>query len=198
MPSRNSCPARPLIILSYGHLGRAILLRHFQNLLKWGFLPTLTVNHGSSSSIFPLSTNDFICHVLVPEAAILLIMEDKGHTTEQVANSPERVAARAEACRARKKSVECGRWRFRADGDEAEAILNKLERQESKTRRLYQRLRGPASPTVLKVEERATRSQPVVVSEDETTESGITGYKSKKSTRKHHRITTPETGTKPP
>ncbi len=197
MSSRNSCPARPLIILSYGHLGRAILLRHFQNLLKWGFLPTLTVNHGSSSSIFPLSTNDFICHVLVPEAAILLIMEDKGHTTEQVANSPERVAARAEACRARKKSVECGRWRFRADGDEAEAILNKLERQESKTRRLYQRLRGPASPTVLKVEERATRSQPVVVSE-ETTESGITGYKSKKSTRKHHRITTPETGTKPP
>lgn len=135
MSSRNSCPARPLIILSYGHLGRAILLRHFQNLLKWGFLPTLTVNHGSSSSIFPLSTNDFICHVLVPEAAILLIMEDKGHSTEQVANSPERVAARAEACRR-------GRRAWNVDDGGSALMVTKPRRYSTSLRGKSQRRGG--------------------------------------------------------
>ena len=88
---------------------------------------------------------DFICHILVPEAAILLMMEDIGWTGKWPAGSVKWNAARIEASRQREKSVEYGRWKFRADGEEAEVIFRKLEERELETKRLVSRLHGTGS-----------------------------------------------------
>ena len=72
-------------------------------------------------------------------------MEDMGWTGGWPAHSKEWDAGFTKASRLRRKSVEYGRWKFRADGEEAEVILRKLEEREFETKRLVSRLHETAS-----------------------------------------------------
>ncbi|WVR04008.1 hypothetical protein IAU60_001007 [Kwoniella sp. DSM 27419] len=114
----------------YGDLGRDIVINHFLQLREWGYFPTLrpatstsskTSNRHAPPSLDPLSWHDFISHVLVPEAANLLIMDDKGHRWQRPDD-----AAYHEAVRVRRDSVRYGTWKFRDEGREAEGIKEAL------------------------------------------------------------------------
>ncbi|CAD6570651.1 MAG: hypothetical protein TREMPRED_005939 [Tremellales sp. Tagirdzhanova-0007] len=60
----------------YGHFGKEIIIQHFLNLVRWKFLlPSFDIG---TSIIHPLSIVDFILNILLPEASIRLIMQDKG------------------------------------------------------------------------------------------------------------------------
>ena len=123
-----------LTCLSYGLMGRAVLHRHFQNLMKWGFLAALASTSAAPSPIHPLSTQEFISHVLIPEAAILLVMQDQGWSrgTSRPEDWDDR---RAEAFQIWRGSTEYGRYRFREDGEEAEVVYSQLEEIYPETRR---------------------------------------------------------------
>lgn len=171
------------------------MLRHLQNILKWGHLPTLKRRQdrlSSSLSIHPLSTHDFICHVLLPEAAILLIMEDKGWAGD-VIHQWEWDDARNEASVVKAKSVEYGRWKFQADGEAAEATLSQLEKREPELKRHIERARD--SRVKAKRDDREnSKSQAVVVSDEDSITSLITAYPIKPSKRPCA-ITTPDSNT---
>ncbi|ORX36311.1 hypothetical protein BD324DRAFT_651551 [Kockovaella imperatae] len=81
----------------YGDHGRNVLLEHFLLLLKWKLLRV------DRSKIQPLSVSNFIQLVLVPEAAVLLIMVDKGWKCDINGES----IAREEAMQIRAQS-----WRY--------------------------------------------------------------------------------------
>ncbi|KAK4685605.1 hypothetical protein P7C73_g4547, partial [Tremellales sp. Uapishka_1] len=106
----------------YGDLGRLIISTHFQNLLKWGLLPT--------GNMQPLTPADFISFVLVPETSVLLIQDHEGVT-------------KAEAIDQWKRSSLYGRWRFRDDGEEAKRIMKEiklgLESREERAREARER-----------------------------------------------------------
>lgn len=82
----------------------------------------------STSVIHPLSPTDFITCVLVPEAAVLLIMEDNGWSGG--CRGPAWDAARKEAMVIRGKSEEYGHWKFRENSIEGERVRAVLKRQE--------------------------------------------------------------------
>jgi hypothetical protein len=94
-------------------------MHHFQCLLQWGHLPLAT------DAIQPLSASDFIMMVLVPEAATLLIMEDRGWTSAKCKGSAWK-DARAVALEVRTDSAEYGRWRFRGESDAGQRIVETL------------------------------------------------------------------------
>ncbi|WVW79927.1 hypothetical protein I302_101898 [Kwoniella bestiolae CBS 10118] len=109
----------------YGDLGRIILIDHFLSMRKWGYYPWLTKSL-NPPTIDPLSWTEFVTHVLVPEASILLIMDDQKSPTEYV-----------EAERIRKESVNYGMWKFREDDEDSKGILSELmEGKEDKKGRL--------------------------------------------------------------
>ncbi|KAL1409525.1 hypothetical protein Q8F55_003508 [Vanrija albida] len=115
----------------YGDLGRAIIIQHFQQLVNWGHLPSLT-----NQQVAPFTVPDFIISVLAPEAAILLIMEDQGWTSE-ACHGPEWKAARKAANLTRTASSEYGQCKFRATGLVGSRLLSELEKDvENKRARL--------------------------------------------------------------
>ncbi|KLT46045.1 hypothetical protein CC85DRAFT_282184 [Cutaneotrichosporon oleaginosum] len=106
----------------YGDLGRAIMIMHFQNLIRWGHLIL-----GASTA--PLPETDFIVTVLVPESAVLLTMEDggwDGHATKGEGWEDARAGA-MDLCR---RAGPYGYWRFRADG-EGQRVLDKVRQAAS-------------------------------------------------------------------
>ena len=120
---------------SYGQLGRAIILRHYEHLSQWNLLPRLSSKEGKTA-IAPLTTTEFISHVLVPEASIRLIMSDKGWKGDQDAQSQAYTRARSEAFTIRADSIDFGRGRYSADGEEAREILEAMEGREEEIRRV--------------------------------------------------------------
>ena len=179
--------------VSYGHLGRAILVRLFQNLLKWGLLPTLASRADSPSPIQPLSPSDFICQVLVPEAAVFLIMEDRGYKSDGLARSATWDEDRAGASHVRKESVEYGRWKFRGDGPDAEDILEELDRRESDVRRPVKRVRGSGLPRRVAVSRNKVASDPNPISDDDSIGSLPTASSPEPAVKRRRTITTPDT-----
>ncbi|WVF66867.1 hypothetical protein IAT40_001610 [Kwoniella sp. CBS 6097] len=133
----------------YGDLGRTIIINHFLNLRKWGYFPSLKSSSSSQTaqtpsqstiaeqhnpiSLEPLSWHDFVSHVLVPEASVLLIMQDRGNSYATVQGYEEAEAVRAE-------SIKYGTWKFREEGDEAEDILEKLRNSVDKKRKRLRRI----------------------------------------------------------
>lgn len=105
---------------SYGPLGGEIIKWHFQNLKEWG---RLTLDERVTH---PLSPTHFIARILVPEAANLLIMDDRSLVRGSVPFKEayaEIRAASAETERIRQQSVEFGKYMFRGDGSKADEIL---------------------------------------------------------------------------
>ena len=88
---------------SYGQLGKEIIAQHFTNLVRWKhLLPSIDVG---ISVIHPLSIVDFIFNILAPEAAIRLMMQDKGWTGAQPMQSPAWEAAWKDADQVRRSSI---------------------------------------------------------------------------------------------
>ncbi|WWD16715.1 hypothetical protein CI109_101146 [Kwoniella shandongensis] len=111
----------------YGELGRIVLTDNFQRFRSRGWLePTIPPAKSSSShtpsAIHPLTANDFITTILVPEASILLIMADRGAASF----TEERYTDAAEI---RAKSAKYGDWRFRADDEASQAVLEEIRRR---------------------------------------------------------------------
>lgn len=133
----------------YGDLGRAIIIHHYQHLVKWKLL-TLRPD-----DIQPLSSTDFIIHVLVPEVAIALIMQDQGWKGQEAATSTAGKAARAKAMKTHQRSGEYGRAAFREESVQGREVLGHLEATlEQKRRRLERRAQEEASahrPQVIEV-----------------------------------------------
>ncbi|WWC68837.1 uncharacterized protein I206_102772 [Kwoniella pini CBS 10737] len=115
----------------FGELGRTILINHFMSLRKWGYYPSLkSSDPHHPPSLTPLSWTEFLSHVLIPEASILLIMSNKGATTFTE-------KAYGEAKKIRKESVTYGNWKFREDDEDSQEILATLhENKEAKKERL--------------------------------------------------------------
>lgn len=111
---------------SYGGLGQKIIIQHFQQLHSWGHLPTL-----DTDAIYPLSASDFIITVLVPEAVLLLIMQDKGWNSSKCKGDAW-TTARDAAQEVRHKSAEYGRWRYREEGEAGKQVLETLAARVSK------------------------------------------------------------------
>jgi hypothetical protein len=101
-----------------------VIIHHFQQLIQWGFLPAL-----SSDEIYPLSQTDFILNVLVPEAATLLIMQDKGWNKPRARGEGWQDALKT-ARTMRLKSAEYGRWRYREEGEEGQRVLKEITSEQ--------------------------------------------------------------------
>lgn len=133
----------------YGDLGRAIIIHHFQHLVKWKVL-TLRPD-----DIQPLSSADFIIHVLVPEAAIQLIMQDQGWDGQGATDKVAAKEARAKARDIHRRSGEYGRAAFREESAQGREVLGHLEATlQEKRRRLERRVREETSshqPQVIEV-----------------------------------------------
>lgn len=127
--------AAVLIDCSYGELGRTIILQHLQRLLEWRCFPSLLPGKdGSPPACAPFLPNDFFVHVLVPEAAILLIMEDH-HGTDNVPPT-DFAAAKTAAKRLWKESGEYGVWRFREDDEDGERVIRQLQDDKDEIERM--------------------------------------------------------------
>jgi len=119
-------------------------------------------------------------------------MEDKGWAGD-VIHQWEWDDARNEASVVKAKSVEYGRWKFQADGEAAEATLSQLEKREPELKRHIERARD--SRVKAKRDDREnSKSQAVVVSDEDSITSLITAYPIKPSKRPCA-ITTPLTVT---
>jgi hypothetical protein len=113
--------------VSYGDLGRAIMINHFQNLIQWGHLVL-------GPNIEPLPSTEFIITVLVPEAAVLLTMEDGGFDGS-IVKGEEWDKAREPAMEICQRAGRYGYWRFRGDGEEGRRVLERLEKAAPEKRR---------------------------------------------------------------
>jgi len=130
------------LIDSYGHLGRTILLQHYLNLLHWGLLPELDVDPiDGTYPTSPLTPLEFITHVVVPEAAILLIMGDQGWTGEYNDTTEQWGKARQKAYNTWLKSGEYGRARFSTDDAEGTDILSSIQDRTKEIKRACKRRR---------------------------------------------------------
>ncbi|BEI82469.1 hypothetical protein CcaverHIS002_0303370 [Cutaneotrichosporon cavernicola] len=125
----------------YGDLGRAIMIRHFQNLILWRYLKL-----GSDTA--PLPETDFIVTVLVPEAAVLLTMEDKGWDISLPPKGEEWDKARAEAMEICRRAGRYGYWKFREDGDKGRLMLERIDQAASKKRRRLEATRQAVSAEI--------------------------------------------------
>ena len=96
-----------------------------------------------ASPIHPLGVNEFVYNVLVPEASIRLIMQDKGWQGEQQAYCPSWEAAWEDASQVRTSSVLFGSSRWRTDDPECLAILEQIREEDEKMRDLIERTRRP-------------------------------------------------------
>ena len=137
---------------SYGPLGRTIILQHYLNLFHWGLLPELEAD--PIDGIYPtapLTPLEFITHVVVPEAAILLIMGDKGWQGELDDTTAEWGRARKEAYDIWSSSGEYGRARFTEDDAYAKETLDMIQaktqavKKACKKRRKGKVVRRPVS-----------------------------------------------------
>lgn len=144
---------------SYGHLGRTIILRHFSNLLMWGLLPSLINTDEEISPIYPLTPLEFIGHIMVPEAAIRLIMSDQGWTGQKDKQTPEWKTARGVAFRVWKDSVEYGRWKYREDSEEAKSVMRILRKKDASTKIACEMIRDQAQHTWFESEDESEASQ---------------------------------------
>lgn len=131
----------------YGQLGQVVLNTHFRQLIRWGVLPL--EDHQGSPIFSPLSINDFISYVLIPETATLLIMEDQGYRH----TSGDKVAfdrRHQEAGETRMDSCEYGRWKFPEDSKLARDVLRQLDmavkQKKVKFRRLARSKREAVAP----------------------------------------------------
>jgi len=117
------------------------MLQHYLNLLHWGLLPELDPSPSGIYPTAPLTPLEFITHVLVPETAILLIMNDRGWTGEHDDATEEWGKARQEAYDIWTKSGEYGRARFVADDAEAKETLNAIQDRGTETRKACRKRR---------------------------------------------------------
>ncbi|WVN90465.1 uncharacterized protein L203_105701 [Cryptococcus depauperatus CBS 7841] len=127
----------------YGEVGRLVLIDHFQNLRQWGYLvPSVPPARRGSAAldnvalpIDPLSPNDFIVNVLVPEVAVFLIMDDRGYTKL----SPD---GYDEACRIREESARYGDWKFSEGDNKLKKTLEEIRREDDDKRKRLKKLYG--------------------------------------------------------
>ncbi|OCF58123.1 hypothetical protein L486_04153 [Kwoniella mangroviensis CBS 10435] len=105
----------------YGDLGRIILIEHFLSMRKWGYNPWLKSDTPMYPELIdPLSWTEFLTHILVPEASVLLIMDDHGHGRDG------KLEGYKESEKIRKESVGYGTWKFREDDDDSRIVMNGL------------------------------------------------------------------------
>lgn len=97
---------------SYGVTGRSIIADHLRNLVKWGYYPTLARRPGEASIYEPMTNEEFIENILIPEAGILLIMDDLG-SSDGSRSAGDKAEIRAQAEKVWKESREYGRWHFK-------------------------------------------------------------------------------------
>lgn len=109
-------------------------MRHFQNLHSWRLTPRLTATDTEISPITPLTPMEFFNHVVVPEAGIRLIMADQGWTGRYSSSSAAWGEARREAYKVWKASADFGRWKYRAESEEAKDMLDMLLSKDRETR----------------------------------------------------------------
>lgn len=139
------------------------MIYHFQNLTRWGHLKL-----GDATA--PLPETDFIATVLVPEAAVLLIMEDDGWASD-ISKGEEWDEARAQAMERLKKSAAYGYWRFRGDGDEGRCVLDRLEKASGAKRRRLDAARDAVEAEIarkIKAERAAINADIVLVASSDT------------------------------
>ena len=165
------------------------MLRHFQNLLKW---KCLQVDLESESSIQPLTIIDFLTHVMVPEAAILLIMEDEGWNMDADLTSEGYRTAWVEASRLRATSVEYGRWRFRAEGLEAEATFEDLDQTRPETKRLAKQVLASAKTRKCTTGPEVDEIM-LVISSSQSSDESVIAISPTTPKKTHRIITSPET-----
>ena len=79
---------------------------------------------------------------MIPEASILLLMEDRGWTEEQPSRCPAWEAAWTEAARIRRSSVVFGQWKYREDAEEYRKIIQEVEKKKADLRPMIERIRG--------------------------------------------------------
>jgi len=115
---------------SYGQIGSELIKWHFQNMLDWGYSSPLQHDNPSCS---PLAPREFIARVLVPEAAVLLIMDDQGWTPSPSSDVSWNEAY-ARAAVVRTESVEYGKVKFRGLGGEADKIFKEWSRSVDERR----------------------------------------------------------------
>ncbi|WWC99098.1 hypothetical protein V866_005993 [Kwoniella sp. B9012] len=117
----------------YGDLGRVILIEHFLSMRKWGCYPWLKSDTPMYPDLIdPLSWTEFVTHILVPEASVLLIMDDRGHGHGHCHGE-----GYEESVKIRKESVGYGTWKFREDDDDSKIVMDGLmNRKDDKKKRL--------------------------------------------------------------
>lgn len=160
---------------SYGSLGKEVITRHMQHLLSWGYFPTLRPSDpGEVRSCEPLSAHDFVSHILVPEASILLIMEDLGWRGVHKPGSDEWKEARNRAATVWRKSREYGRGRFGEGMEEGRAVLKEVQKRlEGMKDEIDEERRGDEVRKKRRLDKRKrTRKgearEPIIISDDES------------------------------
>ena len=116
------------------------MIQHYLSLVRWKYL--LPSTDFDTSPIYPLSTVDFILNILVPEASIRLIMQDKGWRGEQPPHSPAWESAWKDASQVRYSSVSFGIMRWRSNDEECRSILEEVRQGEGEMKQRIERMRG--------------------------------------------------------
>jgi hypothetical protein len=163
---------------SYGSLGKEIITRHMQHLLSWGYFPTLRPSDpGEVRSCEPLSAHDFVSHIIVPEASILLIMEDLGWRGVHKLGSDEWTKTRNRAVTVWRKSREYGRGRFGEGMEGGRAVLKEVQKRlEGMKDEIDEERRGDEvrkrkrleKKKKKKGEARGEAREPIIISDDES------------------------------
>ena len=92
--------------------------------------------------IHPLSIVDFILNILLPEASIRLIVQDKGWNGGEPMQSSAWDAPWRDADQVRCSSAPFGNVRRRADNKECQSILEEVHNRDMNTRKLVMEMRG--------------------------------------------------------
>lgn len=143
-----------------------------QHLLSWSYFPTLRPSDpGEVRSCEPLSAHDFVSHILVPEASILLIMEDLGWRGVAKLGSEEWTEARNRAVTVWRKSREYGRGRFGEGMEGGRAVLKEVQKTlEGMREEIEVERRGDEARKKRKMEKRRRKGEaqePIIISDDE-------------------------------
>jgi hypothetical protein len=99
-----------------------VISEHFRNLISWGRLPTLTKDN---KYVTPMTSHEYIEHIMIPEASILLIQDDLA-MEKGLATTKGRASVRKEAEEIWKASAEYGKWKFRESSEQYGQLVDEL------------------------------------------------------------------------